>query len=54
MAKMLAPLKKGYDKPRQIIKSRVIILQTKVCIGETMVFPVVIYRQMCELGHQEG
>jgi len=37
-----------------VLKSRDIILQTKVCIGKAMVFPVVIYRRMCELDHQEG
>ena len=38
----------------RVLKSRDIILQTKVCIGKAMVFPVVIYRRMCELDHQEG
>ena len=38
----------------RVLKSRDIILQKKVCIGKAMVFPVVIYRRMCELDHQEG
>ena len=33
-----APWKKSYDKPRQIFKSRDIILLTKVCIVKSMVF----------------
>ena len=44
--KTLAPWKKIYDKPRQLIKSREIILPTKVCLVKVMVFPVVMYR--CE------
>ena len=43
---MLAPWKKSYDKPRQgikFLKSRNIILPTKVQIVKAMVFPVVIY-----------
>ena len=35
-----------------ILKSRNIILLTKVCIVKLMVFPVVMYR--CELDHKEG
>ena len=35
-----------------ILKSRDIILLTKVCVVKDMVFPVVMYR--CELGHKEG
>ena len=51
---MLAPWKKRYDKPRQYIKSRDIILPAKICIGKAMVFPVVIYRlQRQELDHKE-
>ena len=41
--KTLAPWKKIYDKPRQLIKSREIILPTKVCLVKVMVFPVVMY-----------
>ena len=44
--KTLAPWNKSYDKPRQCIKSRDIILLKKVSIVKTMVFPVVMYR--CE------
>ena len=44
--KMLAPWKKSYDQPRQHIKSRDIILATKVHLVKAMVFPVVMYR--CE------
>ena len=40
---MLAPWKKSYDQPRQHLKSRKIILPTKVPIVKTMVFPVVMY-----------
>ena len=40
---MLAPWKKSYDQPRQHVKSRKIILPTKVPIVKTMVFPVVMY-----------
>ena len=40
---MLAPWKKSYDQPRQCIKSRDIILLTKVCLVKAMVFPVVMY-----------
>ena len=46
--KMLAPWKKSYDKPRQCINSRDIILLTKVHLIKTMVFPVVMYK--CESG----
>ena len=38
----------------RVLKSRDIILQTKVCIGKAVVFPVVTSWQMCELDHQEG
>ena len=38
--------KESYDKPRQLFKSRDIILPTKVCIVKAMVFPAVMYR--CE------
>ena len=40
---MLAPWKKSYDKPRQLLKSRDISLLTKVHIIKVMVFPVVMY-----------
>ena len=40
---MLDPRKKSYDKPRQWVKSRDIILLTKVHIVKVMVFPVVMY-----------
>ena len=40
---MLAPQKESYDKPRQHIKSRDIILLTKVHIIKAMVFLVIIY-----------
>ena len=41
---MLAPCKKTYDKPNSILKSRDIILLTKVHTVKAMIFPVVIYR----------
>ena len=44
--KMLAYLKKSYDKPRQCAKSRDIILLTKVYIVKAIVFQIVMYR--CE------
>ena len=41
---MLAPWKKSYDdEPDSILKSREIILPTKVCLVKTVVFPVVMY-----------
>ena len=40
---MLAPWKKSYDKPRQHIKTRDIILLTKVCIVKAIVFAAVMY-----------
>ena len=43
---MLAPWKKSYDKPRQLIKSRDITLSTKVHLVKAMVLPVVMY--VCE------
>ena len=43
---MLSPWKKSYNKPREHIKSRDIILLTKVSIVRAMIFPVVMYR--CE------
>ena len=44
--KTLAPWKKSYDQPRQHIKSRDIILPTKLHLVKAMVCPVVVYR--CE------
>ena len=41
--KTLAPWKKSYHKPISILKSRDIILPTKVYIVKAMVFPVVMY-----------
>ena len=41
--KEAAPWKKSYDQPRQHIKSRDIILLTKVHLVKAMVFPVVMY-----------
>ena len=35
-----------------VLKSRNIILLTKVCIVEAMIFPVVMYQ--CELDHKES
>ena len=43
---MLDPWKERYDKLRQHIKRRDIILLTNVCIVKAMLFPVVMYR--CE------
>ena len=40
---MLAPWQESYDQPRQHIKSRDIILPTKVRLVKAMVFPVVMY-----------
>ena len=40
---MFAPWKKSYDQPRQHVKSRDIILPTKVRLVKAMVFPVVMY-----------
>ena len=39
-------LKKSYDKPRCILKSRDIILPTKVCLVKAIISPVVMRR--CE------
>ena len=36
----------------RVLKSRYIILLTKVNIVKAMIFPVVMYE--CELGHKEG
>ena len=43
---MISPWKKSYDNLDSVLKSRDIILLTKVCIGKAMVFPVVVYK--CE------
>ena len=40
---MFAPLKKSYDQPDSILKSRDITLPTKVCLVKAMVFLVVMY-----------
>ena len=40
---MLASWKKSYDQTRELVKSRDIILPTKVCLVKAMVFPVVMY-----------
>ena len=40
---MLAPYKKSYDQPRQILKIRDITLPTKVHLVKAMAFPVVMY-----------
>ena len=40
---MLAPWKKSYDKLRQHIKNRDIILMTMVCLVKAMVFLAVMY-----------
>ena len=39
---MLAPWKKSYDQPDSILKSRDIILPTKVDLVKAVVFPVVM------------
>ena len=36
-------MKKSYDQPDSILKSRDITLLTKVCLVKAMVFPVVMY-----------
>ena len=41
-----APLKKSYNQPRQLLKSRDITLPTKVHLVKAMVFLGVMYR--CE------
>ena len=41
--KTLAPWKKSYDQLDSILKSRDIILPTKVQLVKAMVFPVVMY-----------
>ena len=41
--KTLAPWKKSYDQPDNILKSRDIILPRKVCLVKAMVFPIVMH-----------
>ena len=41
--KTLAPWKKSYDQPDNILKSRDIILPTKVSLVKAMILPVVMY-----------
>ena len=45
---MLVPSKKSYEQCRHILKSKNIILPTKVCLVKAMVFPVVMYRYESE------
>ena len=40
---MLAPSKESYDQPKQLLKSSVITLPTKVHLVKAIVFPVVMY-----------
>ena len=40
---MLAPWKKSYDQPRQLIKKQRHYLLTNICLVKAMVFPVVMY-----------
>ena len=49
---MLAPWKKSFDQPRQILKSRDITLLTEVCLVKAMVFLVVMYG--CQLDYKES
>ena len=51
--KTLAPWKKSYDKLR-VLKSRGIILVTKVRIFKAMIFPVVMYRCEWVWEHKES
>ena len=44
--------KKAIKNLDSILKSRDILLPTKVCLVKAMVFPVVVYG--CELDHKEG
>ena len=46
-------MKESYDKPRGILKSRGIILPTKIRIVEAMVFPVLMYGKMWKLDHKK-
>ena len=50
---MHAPWKECYGKPDNVLKSRDIILLTKVCMVKTMIFPV-SHVQMWELDHKQG
>ena len=43
MKKTLAPWKKSYDKPNNVLKSKDITFLTKVHTVKAMVFPVVMY-----------
>ena len=43
---MLAPWKKSYDEPRQLLKSRDITLLTKIQVVQAIVFLVFMYK--CE------
>ena len=38
----------------RVLKSKDITLLTKIHIVKIIVFPVVTYRQMCELDHKKG
>ena len=49
---MLAPWKKSYDQPRQLLKSRDITLPAKVFLVKAVVFPVVMYR--CDIWTRES
>ena len=40
---MLTPWKESYDQPDSMLKSRDIILPTKVCLIKAMFFPLVMY-----------
>ena len=40
---MLAPWKKSYDQPRELIKKQSHYFATKVRLVKAMVFPVVMY-----------
>ena len=51
-SKTLAPWKKSYDQPRQLIKSRDIILPTKVHLGKTDFSSSHVW--MWELDHKES
>ena len=41
---MLAPWKESCDKPRQHVKSRDVILKTKIHTAKANDFPVVMYK----------
>ena len=44
----------SYDKPRQCVKSKNIILPTEVCIVKAMLFPVVMYACMSWTNNKQG